>query len=441
MDTLLVNRKLDEAGRPLPKIIRIGSLTSIAKEFGFGENTSKIKKALHQNASLYITASVTYKPADGGEKWLEFGATRYSLVFTGETLPDGRKADAVYLILNDPYREILNSAAIRPLNYDYLGELPPIAQRWYEIIAPQMYAAIKYHLPHIKYRYSDFCLYSAQQRYFDYNHFKKQMYKVHLPHVRSKYLSKPIRYEETTDSKGQMDWFMFYIPGTQAIAEHKTFNSKKLPARALELAPDDTTPVQAPSASTEASFARLGSLVEAKPTQANDKVGESEALKPAPTNELTSQAAELVRHFYRIFQSLEISSFDESDRTLSTALAQARTVIEKHGLDRARYIIHYAHKEAPKTNFDIQVFAGALQYQHKALADYDAKQKERQGREATTACPLCNDSGFRLIKATDSNTGQEYEAAKPCTHNPEIEARHRGVFESMKRPGETTNPS
>src|SRR5215208_5649286 len=34
VDTLLVNRKMDEAGRPLPKIIRLGSLTELAKELG-----------------------------------------------------------------------------------------------------------------------------------------------------------------------------------------------------------------------------------------------------------------------------------------------------------------------------------------------------------------------------------------------------------------------
>jgi hypothetical protein len=32
-------------------------------------------------------------------------------------LPDGRAADGVYLILNDPYREVMNNALVRPLNY------------------------------------------------------------------------------------------------------------------------------------------------------------------------------------------------------------------------------------------------------------------------------------------------------------------------------------
>ena len=50
---------------------------------------------------------------------------RYSVVFTGEKLPDGRKADAVYIVLNDIYMQVLNGAMTRPLDYDYLKACPP----------------------------------------------------------------------------------------------------------------------------------------------------------------------------------------------------------------------------------------------------------------------------------------------------------------------------
>jgi hypothetical protein len=67
---------------------------------------------------LLINAKLHYKAADGTERRLEAGFTRYSVVFTGERLPNGKKADAVYLILNDPYWEVLNNAPTRPLDYD-----------------------------------------------------------------------------------------------------------------------------------------------------------------------------------------------------------------------------------------------------------------------------------------------------------------------------------
>ena len=106
------------------------SLRQICEELGLrsrsGDNTNALKKALHQNAGAYITAKLHYKATDGTERLLEAGFTRYSVVFTGERLPDGTKADGVYLILNDPYREVLNNAPTRPLDYDYLKTAYPL---------------------------------------------------------------------------------------------------------------------------------------------------------------------------------------------------------------------------------------------------------------------------------------------------------------------------
>ena len=224
LDTLLVNRRIEEAGRPLPKVIRLGSLREICKELEMseGEATLQIKKAIHQNAGTYITAKLRYKGTDGIERTLEAGFTRYNVVFTGESLPDGRKADAVFLILNEPYWEVLNNAPFRPLDYDYLKQLSPAPQRFYEVISYRVFAALKHKHPHAKISYSDYCTFSAQQRYFDYDHFKKQMYKVHRPHMQSGYLSK-VRYEETSDGDGNVDWTMYYTPGAKAKNEYATF--------------------------------------------------------------------------------------------------------------------------------------------------------------------------------------------------------------------------
>ena len=62
-----------------------------------------------------ILAKLRYTATDGTERTLEAGFTRYSVVFTGERLPDGTQADAVYLILNEPYWDVLNHAPTRPL--------------------------------------------------------------------------------------------------------------------------------------------------------------------------------------------------------------------------------------------------------------------------------------------------------------------------------------
>ena len=226
IDTLLVNRRIEEAGRAIPETIRLGTLPEISAEMGFHtHNWAIIRRALHQNASAYITAKISYRAIDGSEKWLEAGFTRYQVVFTGEKLPTGETANAVFIVLNSIYREVLNNAIFRPLDYDYMKTLPPISQRFYEIISYQIYAALKHKNPRAKLLYSDYCAYSTAKRYFDFDHVKKQMYKVLRPHVQSGYIAK-VEYQATTNERGEADWWMFTTPGPNAAREYRAFTGQ-----------------------------------------------------------------------------------------------------------------------------------------------------------------------------------------------------------------------
>ena len=225
IDTLIVNRRIDEMGRPVPKVIRLGSLRDIARELGLGGDTNNARKALRQNAFAGIAARLTYRGIDGSERKVEADFTRYNVVFAGEKLPDGRSADCVYLILNEPYLEVLNSAPMRPLNYEYLKILTPAAQRFYEIVSYKVFAALRHQNPQARLAYSDFCTCSAIQRYFDYDHFKKQMYKIHKPHLDSGYITK-ISYQYAVDGAGNPDWLMLYDPGPRARAEFQAFQKR-----------------------------------------------------------------------------------------------------------------------------------------------------------------------------------------------------------------------
>ena len=232
LDTLIVNQRIDEMGRPLPELIKIGSLSDICRALGShtnGGNISDVKRAFLQNAFTAITAKIRGKTKSGKEKWFEIGYTRYSVVFTGETLPNGTEADAVYIILNPPYRDLLNHVELRPLDYDYLKQLTPGSQRFYELLSFQIYGAIAGSRPRAKMLYSDYCKYAPQTRYVDFNHVKKQMYKVHVPHRESGYITK-VEYQHTTDTSGAGDWEMFYTPGPKALAEYRAFaNRQQLP--------------------------------------------------------------------------------------------------------------------------------------------------------------------------------------------------------------------
>lgn len=227
VDTLIVNRRIEEASRPLPKIIKLGSLHDICRELGVseGKNILSIKKALYQNASAFIVAKLRYSLADGTKKELEAGFSRYSVVFTGEELPDGRKADGVYLVLNDVFMQVINGAQTRPLDYDYLKDLPPGSQRLYEILSYRMYAALKNGRPRARLSYGEFCTHAPLTRHIEWLRVRTQMNKLHAPHKKSGYIAS-VEFEQTTDHDGKPDWSMLYTPGPKARAEFRAFDKK-----------------------------------------------------------------------------------------------------------------------------------------------------------------------------------------------------------------------
>ena len=227
VDTLIVNRRIDEAPRPLPQVIELGSLREICRQLGITDhNTETVKTALHQNASAYITAKIRYRTKTGRDRWTEIGYTRYSVAFAGEILPDGSTADTVCIVINPAYRELLNQVEVRPLDYDYLVKLAPGPQRFYELLSFQIYGAIASGRPRAKMLYSDYCKYAPQTQYSDFDHMKKQMYKIHLPHRQSGYIVK-IDYQKTTYPDGTTDWEMLYTPGPKAIAEYHAFTNRQ----------------------------------------------------------------------------------------------------------------------------------------------------------------------------------------------------------------------
>src|ERR1051325_3483384 len=77
LDTLIINQKIEEEGKPLPKLIKLGSLTEIAQQTGTGEkNTNAVKRALLQNAFAAIRAKFSYKTKGGNEAFAEIAEFR-----------------------------------------------------------------------------------------------------------------------------------------------------------------------------------------------------------------------------------------------------------------------------------------------------------------------------------------------------------------------------
>jgi hypothetical protein len=226
LDTIVINHHIDEQRRPLPKMICLGSLRDVADQLDLGGDTNKVRRALRQNASAFITAKFEYRGNDGSKKTLEADFTRYSVVFTGEQLPDGRRADAVYIILNEPYREVLNNAPVRPLDRAYMKALPPAAQRFYEIISYKIFSAIKNDYPHANISYSEYCTFSAQLRHFERQPVQDQMAKIIRHHKQSGYIT-AVKYQSMIDAQNKPDWIMYLTPGPKARAEFDAAYSRR----------------------------------------------------------------------------------------------------------------------------------------------------------------------------------------------------------------------
>jgi hypothetical protein len=248
LDTLIINRRIEEARRPLPRVLRLGSLSDICRELDLadsGKNRAGIKNALFQNAFAGITAKMRYKMADGSERTLEAAFNRYSVILTGEKLPNGDRADAVYIVLNDVFTRVINGAMTRPLDYDYLKSLSPAPQRFYELLSYQMYAALLYDRSRARLVYSELCAHAPQTRHIDWEKVRSQMTKIHRPHLQSGYIAK-VSSEPTPGSDGKPDWIFFYQPGLKARAEFRMFAKRGGPSK-LEIEPlePETPPANA----------------------------------------------------------------------------------------------------------------------------------------------------------------------------------------------------
>lgn len=390
VDSLVINRKIEEAPKPVPKIIKLGSLRDICRELDLneGQATRNVKKALLQNASAFITAKRSYKGSNGAEITAEISDTRYGVIFTGEKFPEGGRADAVYIMLHDAYREVLNTAPTRPLDYDYLKELPPAPQRFYELLSYQIFAALKHERPRAKMLYSYYCTHAPQMRYFDYDHVKKQMYKLHAPHKSSGYIS-DIELRPSIDDAGNPDWEMLYTPGRRARAEFRAF---KKGSRVIDI-------------NSASSRAKRELLTQSTSTD------ESKTLSRVSAQEADPLVEQLI-------------AFGVSE-------IEAKELIRGHRKAAEEQIAAYPYRhvgEEKKNPAGWIIAAIKNQYELppaylEAVARAEEIKRSKSKRKIIEECSLCNENDQRFAKSEDYPRG----AVRKCSHNPDIEAKYPTV--------------
>jgi hypothetical protein len=226
LDTWVIKRRLSALRRPFPRLVRIGDLREIARELNHGGDTNAVRRAFEQNAATFIRAKIDYRTTDGREETLEGYFNRYTVFYRGHALPGGRRAETVYISLNDPYYEMVSSAIVRPLDFAYMRRLTPAAQRFYELLSPRLFAAIRYGHESAWIRYSDYCLHAVQKRQGTRRRMQTQMAHVQRVHLRSGYID-VVEYENALGDDVGPDWILRYRPGRRAREEYQKFNEER----------------------------------------------------------------------------------------------------------------------------------------------------------------------------------------------------------------------
>jgi hypothetical protein len=245
IDRLIIDKCL-EAHREIPNVLRLGTLGDICKVLDIppsGKNMRNIKSALLQLQGTRIDIA-----NDLGEGRFY----RYpSIMFTGDKRSDGTRSDAIYLEISTAYQAILRRSSRRPLDYDYIGTLPPAASRLYELVSSRIFAALQKGGRNLEARilYSEFCELSALTRYEIYKSMAFQMKRIHKPHIESSYIS-GVTYDARTDKRGRPDWMMIYTPGDKARREFRAATKRgvevKPPAQVIDITEARSEPIQAP---------------------------------------------------------------------------------------------------------------------------------------------------------------------------------------------------
>lgn len=231
----IVEKILNGAKRPVPRLIKLGSVRQICRDLNIaisGKSLKEIKKALQDIKGATIEAKGTFrqKEKNGTKKFFEGSFNLYDMVFfTGETLPDGTEADAVYVLLNDMYIQNFNNNFVVPLDYQYFQSLKgDIASRMYEVLNIWFYPALENGRAYIQKEYSELCAYFPLTRQDTKKKAKGQLKKAHQQHIDSGFLASEPEWMDTPQKKD--DWMIRYWIGKRA----KGWNQQNKRSVALE---------------------------------------------------------------------------------------------------------------------------------------------------------------------------------------------------------------
>lgn len=223
-----VEQIINKLKKPIQNPIRLGSLRNLCRLMNIGakgKNVMRVKEALKKISLTGIQTKGTFY-LKGDKRHIEDTFHIYErVIFTGEELQDGTKADAIYLFLGSYYLQNLNTHYVVPLDFDFYRSLKGnIAPRMYEYISLMFYAALENNQGLVRVRYSTICEYFPLTRQPKRWRAKQQLKSAHQQLTESKYFNK-VQWQDTEE---KYDWLLRYFIGKRAISEWKKNKERPL---------------------------------------------------------------------------------------------------------------------------------------------------------------------------------------------------------------------
>lgn len=213
-----VERIIGLLPKPITNPIRVGSLSEICRAIGkrasSGSDTNEVKNAFKSIVGATIEAKVSFYLRDKNEYYSEPVFHRYDkALFRGDEMPDGSRADSVFIWLGEPFLESYNSNYTVPIDSRYYDTLPtPLSRRLFELYSLKFYPVFEYGHQHAEIRYSTLCKYVPLSRFRQISRIKQQIHPVHNRYLKSGFLEK-VEYEPL---KAQADCLIILHPGMRA---------------------------------------------------------------------------------------------------------------------------------------------------------------------------------------------------------------------------------
>ena len=370
----VVERIVSETRKPISGLIRLGSYRDICNMLGTkytGKMAAAIKEALRDVQFTGIRAKWTFY-LKKKKSYIDDSFHLYDrIIFTGQYLPNGEIADAIYIVLGSWYVESVNANYVVPLDFDYhKGLKGTITTRMYEWLSLNFFAALDNGRSIIRPRYStlcrDFPLVKQNSRWKA----KKQLSDAHRQHAASGYIVGEPEWVSIPNERN--DWLIVYRIGERAKQEYER-NKERAAGQVVEIPYYEmpflenvgplALPMSEPEALTDAS---------AGETEPQSSVEEEQT-------SIESDAHDLVCYFQ------QKKNNRKGYEPKKTEVDQAIELIKRcnRNMDLARYVVSNAIAEMGKTKFDAQWFGAIRGYVADGLATYDKYliEKERAAKK------------------------------------------------------------